>query len=92
MAGVLAQAAERTAKAVRGLKDPRTVLDTLQSIKALEQEGDALYQQAVGDLFSGSPDPLDVIKWKSLYDGLEDAIDACQHAAVVIERIALKHL
>jgi hypothetical protein len=61
------------------------------ALKALEEEGDAIYAQAVGALFAGTPDPLEVLKWKELYDKLEDAIDLCDDVSNVLESIALKN-
>ena len=62
-----------------------------KQVKRFEEEGDALYHQAVGELFKGDPYPIDVIKWKELYDTLERALDRCQTAAIVLESISLKN-
>ena len=50
-----------------------------------------MYHDAVGALFSGTPNPLDVIKWKEMYDTLEGAIDACMGVAQVLQSISLKN-
>ena len=63
----------------------------IAQIKVQEERGDALYQDAVGTLFAAPIDPLDLIKWKDIYDRLEDATDECQHAAQVVQSVALKH-
>jgi uncharacterized protein Yka (UPF0111/DUF47 family) len=60
-------------------------------IKHLEEEGDAIYHEAVGALFAGKPDPLDVIRWKEMYDTLERAIDSCMGVAQVLQSISLKN-
>lgn len=60
-------------------------------IHRLENEGDQLARQAVAGLFRNGGDPLEVIKWKDVYDLLENAIDACEDVANVIERIVVKH-
>ena len=60
-------------------------------IHRLENEGDQLERQAVAGLFRNGGDPLEVIKWKDVYDLLENAIDACEDVANVIERIVVKH-
>jgi len=60
-------------------------------VKKCEEEGDTVYAEAIGALFVGSPDPIDVIKWKDVYDTLEDALDRCQTASIVLESISLKH-
>ena len=60
-------------------------------IKQLEEQGDAIYHESVGALFAGAPNPLDVIKWKEMYDTLEHAIDSCMGVAQVLQSISLKH-
>src|SRR3712207_29438 len=66
-----------------------------RQIKQLEEEGDALYHEAVGALFDGDggrrPDPLEVLKWKELYDKLEEAMDECEDVSNTLESIALKN-
>ena len=59
-------------------------------VHELENEGDRLWTQAFQSLFDGHLDPLDVIKWKEIYGLLEDAIDACEEAAQIIEEIVYK--
>jgi predicted phosphate transport protein (TIGR00153 family) len=60
-------------------------------IHRLENEGDQLERQAVAALFRNGGDPLNIIKWKDVYSLLENAIDACEDVANVIERIVVKH-
>lgn len=91
MAEVLLRSSRELEQLVTNLKRPRTVLDGTPQVKLLEEEGDALYHDAVETLFLGHPDPLEVIKWKELFDRLEDAIDECAHAARTLESIALKN-
>ena len=88
---VLVKATDHIDAAVHKMKDSKVVTAEGQLVKKLEEEGDALYHQAVGDLFKGTPDPLEVIKWKELYDTLERAIDQCEDVSNVLQSIALKH-
>jgi predicted phosphate transport protein (TIGR00153 family) len=60
-------------------------------IHRLENEGDQVARKAIAGLFVDGTDPLDVIKWKDVYTLMEDAIDAGEDAANVIERIVVKH-
>jgi predicted phosphate transport protein (TIGR00153 family) len=60
-------------------------------IHRLENEGDQIARKAIAGLFDDGTDPLDVIKWKDVYSLMEDAIDASEDAANVIERIVVKH-
>ena len=88
---VLIRAAGCIEAAVLQVKNPQTVSERARDIKRCEEEGDAIYHEAIGGLFAGSPDPLDVIKWKELYDTLEGAIDECEDVANVLETISIKH-
>jgi hypothetical protein len=60
-------------------------------VHRLENEGDRIARRAIADLFTNGQDPVDIIKWKDLYALLEEAIDTCEDAANVIERIVVKH-
>jgi predicted phosphate transport protein (TIGR00153 family) len=91
LAAVLVRAATRIEEAVVGMKKSRVVIEKARDIKSLEEEGDAIYHLAVGALFDGDPDPLEVIKWKEVYDTLERALDQCEDVANVLESISLKN-
>ncbi len=91
LAGVLLRAATEIQTAVSEMRKPKMVTQHVGRIKQLEEEGDAIYHEAVGDLFSGSPNPLDVLKWKEMYDTLERAIDSCMGVAQVLQSISLKN-
>jgi uncharacterized protein Yka (UPF0111/DUF47 family) len=60
-------------------------------INRLENLGDKISREAVANLFKGNPNPLDVMKWRDIYDNLETATDKCEHVAGIIEGIVLKH-
>lgn len=60
-------------------------------INRLENEADRVTRKALGDLFDGSRDTLDVIKWRDIYEMLEASSDKCEDVAGVVEGIVLKH-
>jgi len=60
-------------------------------INRLENEADRVTRKALGDLFDGQTSPLDVIKWRDIYEMLEEASDKCEDVAGVVEGIVLKH-
>ena len=91
LADVLVRAGEALDAAVAHLRNSRLVLMRSREVRPLEIEGDAVYAAAVSELFAGRPEPLEVLKWKELYDCLEQAVDECAHAAGVLESISLKH-
>jgi hypothetical protein len=88
---VVVRAATQVEAAVRNMKDGRLVNAKARELKKLEEEGDALYHDAMGVLFTQATDPIAVIKWKELYDNIEDALDQCEDVANVLQSIALKN-
>jgi uncharacterized protein len=91
MAHVICQAADHIAIAVIAIKKPSEVSIQASEIKRLEEEGDAIYHDAVGQLFAGSPDPIEVIRWKEVYETLEIAIDQCMGVANAVHSISIKN-
>ena len=91
MANVICEAAEHIAIAVIAIKRPSEVSAQATKIKKLEEEGDAIYHDAVGALFSGTPDPIEVIRWKEVYETLEIAIDLCMGVANAVHSISIKN-
>jgi uncharacterized protein len=87
----ISRAADCIEAAVAAIKKPAVVAEKSREIKRLEEEGDAIYQEAVGELFRGKPDALEVMKWKEMYDTLERALDQCQGVGHVLESISLKN-
>jgi hypothetical protein len=92
LAETLARAAEALEAAVANLKDAAHVTRSAREVKRLEEDGDALYGDAMAALFAGRPDPLDAFRRKELYGMLEEALDDCAHAAGTVESLALKRL
>lgn len=91
LSDVMVRAAIEVEAAVRGMKDPKVVNSKAQELKRLEEEGDAIYHESMGALFDGALDAIEVIKWKELYDKVEDALDQAEDVANVLQSIALKN-
>jgi uncharacterized protein len=91
MAGILKQAVDELELSVQQMKTRKSVTKHTMAIKKWEEEGDTMYAEAIGALFEDQADPIDVIKWKDVYDTLENALDRCQTASIVIESISLKN-
>ena len=91
LARIILRAVREIEAAVRQIRTGDEVLPRCQAIKQAEEEGDAIWAAAVTELFAGSPDPVDVIRWKGLYDQLEDTLDACDDVANELETITVKH-
>ena len=91
LSALLLQMAEHVAHAVAALKRPKAMEHHTRRIKELEEEGDGVYHAAMGRLFSGQPDALEVIKWKELFDTMEDSLDRCDDVSNMLKGISLKH-
>ena len=88
---VIQRMAVQLHEVVSTLEKPAGIAPRLVEIHRLENEGDDLYHEAIGELFRGTPDPLRVIRWKDIYDKLEAAVDRCEQAANIIETVIIKH-
>ena len=91
LTAIILKATEEIQAGVKEVKKSKDVAAHARQIKVLEEAGDAVYHQAVGQLFEGSPDPLEVIKWKELYDKLEDTLDQCEDVGNALESISIKN-
>jgi predicted phosphate transport protein (TIGR00153 family) len=91
LAETIERAAAHVESAVAEIKRATVVAQHSREIKQLEEDGDAIYQEAVGALFRGTPDALEVMKWKEIYDTLESTLDQCQGVGHVLESISLKN-
>jgi predicted phosphate transport protein (TIGR00153 family) len=91
MAHLIREAADHIASAVSAIKTPRDVSVQAAEIKKLEEEGDAIYHDAIGELFAGTPDPIEVIRWKEVYETLEIAMDLCMGVANAAQSISIKN-
>ena len=91
LAEVLARAATTVEEGVADMKNAKHVYAVSEKLKVLEEEGDAVYHDAMGALFREGGDALEVIKWKDLYDKIEDALDQCEDVGNVLQSIALKN-
>jgi predicted phosphate transport protein (TIGR00153 family) len=91
LSDVVVRAAIQVEDAVRNMKQGRLVNAKAHELKLLEEEGDALYHEAMGNLFAETTDPIAIMKWKELYDKIEDALDQCEDVANVLQSIALKN-
>jgi uncharacterized protein len=91
MAKLLLASCREIAKALPLLRGFQDISKHTIEINRLENQGDRLIREALGALFDTGIDPMVVIRWKDLYERLEDAIDATEHAANIMENIVIKN-
>jgi uncharacterized protein len=90
-AHVILKAATKLDEAVRRLEGFRDSSDQLAALRELEDEGDQLERDAVAELFSSTDDAKLIIRWKDIHERLEEAVDALENAADVLEAIVVKN-
>jgi hypothetical protein len=91
LARIIQSLAKEINSAVSILDKPNGMRQHIVEIHRLENEADEVYFRAIGELFKNSTDPLSLIKWKELYEILENATDRCESVANIIESVILKH-
>ncbi len=77
--------------AIPRLRDFRDMRHYTVEINRLENEGDRVVREALASLFHDGIDPMVVIRWKDIYERLEDGIDACERVANILEGIVIKN-
>jgi predicted phosphate transport protein (TIGR00153 family) len=90
-AEVIYRAAARLHEAVGLLEGFKDSARQLAALRELEDEGDRISREAIADLFRSGADPLTIIRWKDIHEQLEEAVDACENAADVLEAILVKN-
>src|SRR5436309_14882760 len=90
-ARVIHQAARNLDSAVQRLEGFKDAQPQLIELRRLEDEGDRLVRDAVGDLSNNERDPIVIIRWKDIHGRLEEAVDALENAADVLEAILVKN-
>jgi predicted phosphate transport protein (TIGR00153 family) len=87
----LDEACRNIAQALTRLRGFQDLNHYLVEVNRLENEGDRITREALASLFKGGIDPMVVIRWKDIFDRLEDAIDATEKVANILEGIVVKH-
>ena len=91
-AQVIRRAAGKLAEAVGRLEGFKDSKRELIELRELEDEGDRILRATISELFSSSGgDAMMVIRWKDIHERLEEAVDACENAADVLEAILVKN-
>lgn len=67
------------------------VTEQIVEVNRIENEGDLCYRSALKDLFKNEKDPIELIKWKHLYERLEMSLDSCENVANIVEGVVMKY-
>jgi uncharacterized protein len=90
LADTLAAAGAEVSAVLSKLDDLAEAKDHLTEIDRLEDEGDRILREGLTALFEGGVDPMAVIRWKDIFERVEEGIDACDSVAHTLRGIAVK--
>ena len=91
LAGVLRDATRQIAEAISLIRGFKDITEQMVEVHRLENEGDRLTREAIASLFEAGIDPMVVIRWKDIFERLENAIDSTKRAAFILEGIVTKN-
>src|SRR5881398_3227344 len=91
LAEILVYATRQIAQAMPRLREYRDISHFTIEIHRLENDGDRVTREAMAALFDHGIDPMTVIRWKDIYERLENAIDATEQTANILESITIKN-
>ena len=69
----------------------KEIIDICVEINRLENEADGIYRRAIADLFRNGNDPIEVMKWRDIFDNMEEATDRCEDVANIVEGVVLEY-
>ncbi len=92
-ADLIVQSVTALGKGLNGLrnnKNPKAINDACIEVNQIENLGDQLRDSTIEKLFDKSKDPIKIIKWKEIFEGVETVLDICEDIANLIESILVK--
>lgn len=72
-------------------KKSKKIMQLVKDVNSVEEEGDRLYRKIVKKLFTQDESVVDIIRWKDVYDDMENVLDSCEDVANIIEGVVMKN-
>jgi uncharacterized protein len=91
MGEALADAGLALGRAMEDLEGFHDLVRYREEVHAQENEGDRLYREALGELFANDWPAVELVKWKDIYDLLEQALDRCERTVNLVSAISIKN-
>jgi uncharacterized protein len=91
LADVVVRAARCIQASVASFRERNFIAERCGDMEPLAHEGQAIYDSAVEAIFAGAPDPVEVIRWKEVYDLLEHTIQQCKTVENALSSIVLEN-
>lgn len=88
----LAEEIDRLTHLIWDLRNEKKIHECIVRISDLENRADVLYNTLIAELFRGNGrDPIEILKWKEVYQGLEDACDQCKDYSHILGNVVVKN-
>lgn len=87
----MADEIDRMTSLIWDLSDEQKIQASTVRVSELENQADALYTTVIGDLFKTGGNPIEILKWKEVYEALESACDACKDYTHAIGNVVVKN-
>ena len=87
----MADEVDRMTSLIWDLSDEKKIQAGTVRISELENQADALYTSVIGELFKNGGNPIEIMKWKEIYEGLENACDACKDYTDALSNVVIKN-
>jgi len=92
LAHIIVSECEAVVEAVKNLRRLERIDGPVREINRLENLADHVHRDAIAKLFASNGNPIDVIKWKEVYETLEEATDQGEHVAHLLQGIHAKNM
>jgi uncharacterized protein len=76
---------------LKRMKTSKILKEKIIEVNRIEDEGDDIFRKAVQDLFVSETNAIEVLKWKEIYEYLENTLDACEDVANIVEGVVMKN-
>ena len=82
---------QKAVNLLNDLKRSEEILKICETLNEIENDGDEVFRRTLVKLYRKGNDPLEVLKWREIYDNLETALDRCEDVANQIESLVLEY-
>lgn len=72
-------------------KNSKTLKNMIHEVNLIESQADKLYSELIKELFTNEKDPIEIIKWKDIYDQLENVVNSSEDAVDIIAGLVIKN-
>jgi uncharacterized protein Yka (UPF0111/DUF47 family) len=76
---------------LKNMKRSKILMDKIIEVNRLENVADQIFRDAITKLFTFDKNPIEVIKWKEIFEYLENTLDACEDVANIVEGVVMKN-